>query len=162
MDKSAFAALTESRSSGTWISPSEAPAGRGPAGRLPHLGDGRDRGHGSATEMPVDLLRHPVASPQLTFIHMCGCNPDLERGVGMLPSVTLAFVARVAVGAVLMTVAPLSGHVTRGPAVTGTYSTGGNAAWQPLPTVHLQRGRPAADATVVIDPSQVRQRYTGL
>ncbi|WP_246606394.1 carbohydrate-binding protein [Paractinoplanes toevensis] len=46
--------------------------------------------------------------------------------------------------------------------MTGTYSTGSNAAWKPLPTVHLQRGRPAADATVVIDPSQVRQRYTGL
>jgi glucosylceramidase len=76
--------------------------------------------------------------------------------------VTVAFVARLAVGVLVMAMAPLSGHPVRGPVVTGTYSTGGSAAWQPLPTVHLQRGEPAADATVVIDPSQARQRYTGL
>ena len=77
-------------------------------------------------------------------------------------SVTVAFVARMAAGVLVMAMAPLSGHPARGPVVTGTYSTGGSAAWQPLPTAHLQRGEPAADATVVIDPSQARQRYAGL
>ena len=80
----------------------------------------------------------------------------------MRRSVTVAFVARLAVGALVMGMAPFSGHPAPGPVVTGTYSTGGGAAWQPLPAVHLQRGAPAADATVVLDPSQVRQRYTGL
>jgi glucosylceramidase len=51
----------------------------------------------------------------------------------------------------------------RGPVVTGTYSTGAAHAWSPLPTVHVGDGAGTpADATVVIDPSQPRQHYTGM
>jgi glucosylceramidase len=75
----------------------------------------------------------------------------------------VAFVATLATGILVLAMAPVSAHpAQRGAVVTGTYSTGGSAAWQPLPAVHLQRGTPAADATIVIDPSQARQRYTGL
>ncbi|GAB1644834.1 glycoside hydrolase family 30 protein [Krasilnikovia sp. MM14-A1259] len=45
------------------------------------------------------------------------------------------------------------------PQVTGTYSTGAHHAWQPLAAV--RSGGPA-DATVVVDPSRTRQRYTGI
>ncbi len=47
--------------------------------------------------------------------------------------------------------------------VTGTYSTGAANAWVPLPTVRVGDGRhTAADATIVIDPAQTRQRYSGV
>jgi glucosylceramidase len=47
--------------------------------------------------------------------------------------------------------------------VTGTYSTGAANAWVPLPTVRVGDGRhTTADATVVIDPAQTRQRYSGV
>ncbi|BFU47204.1 carbohydrate-binding protein [Krasilnikovia sp. MM14-A1004] len=51
----------------------------------------------------------------------------------------------------------------RGPRVTGTFSTGAGQAWQPLPPVRFggDRGGPV-DATVVVDPSRTRQRYTGI
>ncbi|MFD0502333.1 hypothetical protein ACFQ0G_03840 [Streptomyces chiangmaiensis] len=51
----------------------------------------------------------------------------------------------------------------RGPVVTGTYSTGGAQAWRPLPSVRMgdDKGAPA-DATVVVDPSTIRQKYTGI
>lgn len=47
--------------------------------------------------------------------------------------------------------------------VAGTYSTGAGHAWQELPTVRMggDRGAPA-DATIVVDPSQTRQRYAGI
>ena len=80
----------------------------------------------------------------------------------MRRSATIAFAATLAAGVQVMPMAPSSAHPARGPVVTGTYSTGGGAAWQPLPAVRLRPGAPAADATVVIDPSQARQRYTGL
>ncbi|GAA4249416.1 carbohydrate-binding protein [Dactylosporangium darangshiense] len=51
----------------------------------------------------------------------------------------------------------------RGAVVTGTYSTGAAAAWQPLPAVRVgDNPAAAADATVVVDPSQIRQRYSGI
>ncbi|MGI5238269.1 carbohydrate-binding protein [Dactylosporangium sp. CA-139066] len=51
----------------------------------------------------------------------------------------------------------------RGEVVTGTYSTGAAAAWQPLPSVRVgDNPGSAADATVVVDPSQARQRYSGI
>ncbi|MFD8079642.1 carbohydrate-binding protein [Streptomyces sp. NPDC059718] len=46
-----------------------------------------------------------------------------------------------------------------GSSVTGTYSTGAGHAWQPLPTV--SPGAPT-DATVVVDPSTPRQKYSGI
>ena len=47
--------------------------------------------------------------------------------------------------------------------VTGTFSTGAANAWQPLASTWLTAlDHVATDATVVIDPSQVRQRYTGM
>ena len=50
-----------------------------------------------------------------------------------------------------------------GAAVTGTYSSGSAQQWQPLPTTHVVRDDGGAgDATVVIDPSTLRQRYSGI
>ncbi|GAB1689165.1 carbohydrate-binding protein [Krasilnikovia sp. M28-CT-15] len=51
----------------------------------------------------------------------------------------------------------------RRPLVTGTFSTGAGKAWQPLPPVRFggDSGGPV-DATVVVDPSRTRQRYTGI
>ncbi|HET6292930.1 MAG TPA: carbohydrate-binding protein [Kribbella sp.] len=50
-----------------------------------------------------------------------------------------------------------------GAAVTGTYSSGPAQAWQPLPTTYIGRDEGGAtDAEVVIDPSTLRQRYTGI
>jgi glucosylceramidase len=71
-----------------------------------------------------------------------------------------------------ITVAVLSGgppagaadQAGHGSAVTGTYSTA-TAHWQSLPTVRVSDGAKAggtADATVVIDPAQTRQRYEGV
>src|SRR5688500_10227632 len=52
---------------------------------------------------------------------------------------------------------------SRGPRVTGTYSAGADHAWQALPVVRVgdDHGGPT-DATVVIDPSRLRQRYSGV
>jgi len=47
--------------------------------------------------------------------------------------------------------------------VTGTYSAGAGHAWEKLP--HVKAGTDtggAADATVVIDPAETRQRYSGI
>ncbi|MEU4159678.1 carbohydrate-binding protein [Actinoplanes sp. NPDC026670] len=67
-------------------------------------------------------------------------------------------VAVAAVAAVVLNGTPVAAYPSR-PHVTGTYSAGAGQAWQALP-----RTSPAArpDATVVIDPSQTRQRYTGV
>ncbi|WP_446219466.1 carbohydrate-binding protein [Micromonospora sp. IBHARD004] len=47
--------------------------------------------------------------------------------------------------------------------MTGTYSTGAERQWQQLPTVRVGNDKgTAADATVVVDPSQTRQRYRGV
>ncbi|MFD3583069.1 carbohydrate-binding protein [Streptomyces sp. NPDC058683] len=56
-----------------------------------------------------------------------------------------------------------SGRTGHGQAVTGTYSTGGAQTWRPLPIVRTgtDTGGPV-DATVVADPSALRQRYTGI
>jgi glucosylceramidase len=54
-------------------------------------------------------------------------------------------------------------HSGRGHAVTGTYSTGGTHAWQPLPIVRTGADSGgSADATVVADPGATRQKYTGV
>ncbi|MGW6280293.1 carbohydrate-binding protein [Kribbella sp. NPDC055071] len=50
-----------------------------------------------------------------------------------------------------------------GALVTGTYSSGAAHAWEPLPSTHVGSDTGGtADATVVIDPSTLRQRYTGI
>jgi glucosylceramidase len=51
----------------------------------------------------------------------------------------------------------------RGELVSGTYSTGAAHAWEKLPATRVGRddGR-ATDATVVVDPSQVKQAYSGI
>jgi glucosylceramidase len=47
--------------------------------------------------------------------------------------------------------------------VAGTYSTGADHAWQPLPSVRTSDSSGAsADATVVIDPGATRQKYSGI
>lgn len=50
----------------------------------------------------------------------------------------------------------------RGAVVTGTYSSGAAHAWQPLPATYVGNDVGTADATVVIDPSVSRQKYTGV
>ncbi|HZE33123.1 MAG TPA: glycoside hydrolase family 30 beta sandwich domain-containing protein [Actinoallomurus sp.] len=83
----------------------------------------------------------------------------------MRRSITAALVAASATVTVLTVVSPAaateSGHDRS--LVTGTYSTGAGRAWQRLPSVRLgdDEGVPA-DATVVVDPGQTRQRYTGI
>src|ERR671939_400108 len=44
--------------------------------------------------------------------------------------------------------------------VTGTYSSGADHIWQPLPPVRDTGAK--TDASVVIDPGQPRQRYSGM
>ena len=50
----------------------------------------------------------------------------------------------------------------RGAVVSGSYSSGAAHAWQPLPTTYIGNDAGTADATVVIDPSISRQKYTGV
>lgn len=56
-----------------------------------------------------------------------------------------------------------AGAARQGSLVAGTYSAGAEHAWQELPTVRVGDDKSAhADATVVIDPSETRQGYTGI
>jgi glucosylceramidase len=56
-----------------------------------------------------------------------------------------------------------AGRPGHGALVTGTYSTGADHAWQPLPSVRVGAGAGVqAAATVVVDPSRARQSYTGI
>ncbi|MDX3077497.1 carbohydrate-binding protein [Streptomyces sp. MI02-7b] len=55
--------------------------------------------------------------------------------------------------------APAAVPQHHGSSVTGTYSTGADHAWQPL--LGVSPGAPA-DATVVVDPSTPRQKYSGI
>ncbi|MEU4219281.1 carbohydrate-binding protein [Actinoplanes sp. NPDC026623] len=82
----------------------------------------------------------------------------------MRRSITAAVVAATAAGGVLAAGGPpATAGPERGAVVTGTYSAGAAQAWQPLPATHIGRRRgPAADTTVVIDPSAPRQRYAGV
>src|SRR3982751_2242416 len=58
---------------------------------------------------------------------------------------------------------PATAGGRHGALVTGTYSAGGGHAWEALPSTRVgaDRGR-AADATVVVDPSQERQADSGI
>ena len=82
----------------------------------------------------------------------------------MRRSITAALAAVTTAGTVLAAGLPAAaGRPHRGSVVSGTYSTGAGHAWQALPPVRTGPGRGGgADATVVIDPSRVRQRYTGV
>jgi glucosylceramidase len=76
-----------------------------------------------------------------------------------------AALAAASAGALVLTAAlPASAHSPdRGAAVTGTYSAGAAHAWQPLPSTRVGHDDGAAtDATVVVDPSQTRQNYSGI
>ncbi|MGY6018767.1 glycoside hydrolase family 30 protein [Streptomyces spinosirectus] len=54
-------------------------------------------------------------------------------------------------------------HSGHGHVVTGTYSTGGTHAWQPLPNVRTgDDSGGSVDATVSADPRATRQKYTGV
>ncbi|MEV6417856.1 carbohydrate-binding protein [Kribbella sp. NPDC051718] len=56
-----------------------------------------------------------------------------------------------------------TGRPDRGTAVTGTYSSGPAQAWQPLPTSYVTSDQGGTtDATVVVDPSTLRQQYSGI
>ncbi|MGW7242653.1 carbohydrate-binding protein [Streptomyces sp. NPDC054804] len=58
---------------------------------------------------------------------------------------------------------PASGRTGHGQVVTGTYSTGGAQTWRPLPIVRTGTDTHGpVDATVVADPSALRQQYTGI
>ncbi|GAA3452010.1 carbohydrate-binding protein [Dactylosporangium matsuzakiense] len=79
----------------------------------------------------------------------------MRRIITVTSTALLALIA----GAAPATAAPAH----RAQTVTGTYSTGAAQAWKPLPPVRVGDGAStAADATVVIDPSQARQRYSGI
>lgn len=73
-------------------------------------------------------------------------------------------VAVVVAGMLLSAGVPAAaGRPGRGVAVSGTYSSGADQVWQPLPTAYVGNDTgEATDATVVIDPSAVRQRYEGV
>src|SRR5690349_6918063 len=60
--------------------------------------------------------------------------------------------------------APASaGRPERGAVVTGTYSSGSAQTWQPLPSAYVGNDRGTTpDATVVVDPSTLRQKYSGV
>ncbi|WP_405064236.1 carbohydrate-binding protein [Kribbella sp. NBC_01505] len=56
-----------------------------------------------------------------------------------------------------------AGRPDRGAVVTGTYSSGSAQTWQPLPSAFVGNDRGTTpDATVVIDPSTLRQKYSGV
>jgi glucosylceramidase len=79
----------------------------------------------------------------------------------------VALVAILAQATALTTAAPAAaGGAGHGAVVTGTYSAGAGHAWQRMPDVRVGEtpgdGGTNPDATVVIDPSQTRQRYSGL
>ena len=78
---------------------------------------------------------------------------------------TTAAIAVASTAALLLAATPpASAHDGRQRAeVSGTYSTGAAHAWAKLPSTHVgdDRGQ-ATDATVVIDPSQVKQPYSGI
>jgi glucosylceramidase len=85
-------------------------------------------------------------------------------------SATAALAAASAAALVLAAAQPASagGHRRHGAPVTGTYSTGASStgpavAWAPLPATHVgdDDGHPVG-STVVVDPSQLRQRYNGM
>lgn len=74
-------------------------------------------------------------------------------------------IAALAVASTAMTLLagqPATAGGSRNP-VTGTWSSGAADAWVPLPVTRVGdgTGRPV-DATVVVDPSQTRQRYSGI
>jgi glucosylceramidase len=77
---------------------------------------------------------------------------------------TAALAAASAGALVLAAALPASAHRHDGGAlVTGTYSAGAAHSWESLPSTRVGRDRgTAADATVVVDPSQARQNYTGI
>jgi glucosylceramidase len=73
--------------------------------------------------------------------------------------------AAASVGALMLTAAlPASASRPRpGALVTGTYTVGSAQAWWPLPATRVGGNTTTAvDATVVVDPSQQRQRYSGM
>jgi len=76
-----------------------------------------------------------------------------------------AALAAASAGALVLTAAlPASAHRSaRGAVVAGTYSTDAAHAWQPLPATRVGDDHGATtDATVVVDPSQTRQNYSGM
>jgi glucosylceramidase len=71
--------------------------------------------------------------------------------------------AAVAAATVLAMTAAVPASAAGGAAVTGTFSAGPAHAWQALPGTRVgQDDGTATDATVVVDPSQRRQAYTGI
>ncbi|WP_245908538.1 hypothetical protein [Pseudosporangium ferrugineum] len=79
----------------------------------------------------------------------------------MRRSLTAALAALTTVAAVAGPAGPATA-THRGEPVTGTYAAG-SPSWRSLPTTYAgsDAGAPT-DATVVVDPSQVRQRYAGI
>jgi glucosylceramidase len=78
-------------------------------------------------------------------------------------SITAALAVASATVTVLAAAPASPAAAGRGSVVTGTYSTGAEHQWQPLPTSHVGRDQGApADATIVVDPSRPRQHYRGV
>lgn len=75
---------------------------------------------------------------------------------------TLGLAVSVAVVAAGIAGSGGSAVAQRGPVVSGTYSSGPEHAWEALPAAYVGNDTGAADATVVVDPSISRQKYTGV
>ncbi|WP_433366493.1 carbohydrate-binding protein [Actinoplanes sp. CA-142083] len=81
----------------------------------------------------------------------------------MRRSTTAALAVASAASLMLAAAQPALAHGGHGQIVSGTYSTGAGHAWEKLPDTRVGRDRgQATDATVVIDPSQVKQAYSGI
>lgn len=69
----------------------------------------------------------------------------------------------VVLGVVGLATAGVPAAAQRGAVVSGTYSSGSAQTWQPLPTTYVGNdGTGPVDATVVVDPSTLRQKYSGV
>src|SRR3954471_2507742 len=72
-------------------------------------------------------------------------------------------VAALGAGLVTASVPASAGRPERGAVVSGTYSSGSAQTWQPLPSAYVGNDRGTTpDATVVVDPSTLRQKYSGV
>ncbi|MFF1816951.1 carbohydrate-binding protein [Kribbella sp. NPDC058245] len=82
----------------------------------------------------------------------------MRRSVGVAVTVGALGVGLLTAGA------PASaGRPDHGAVVTGTYSSGSVQKWQPLPSAYVGNDRGTTpDATVVVDPSTLRQKYSGV
>ncbi|MFD8811722.1 glycoside hydrolase family 30 beta sandwich domain-containing protein [Streptomyces sp. NPDC059627] len=87
----------------------------------------------------------------------------MRRTITAIAAVTVMALPLIGAGPSAQSDRTGTGSTGHGRVVTGTYSTGAAQAWQPLPIVRTGADPGGAvDATVVADPSALRQKYTGI